>query len=266
MRASLRVRDDRVPFLLLPFACGAPVTCREGDASCERAAQAQSGAASNAAVHSSRAQLQAPNRTAPMPALGPSGVVKDGVGLGAFGIDPHKHYPDVRSHKLKRGVLLPATNTSVEHELWRLVFDNRDALDGVGLHTTPVSTPRPLLRTEADLTAYKRQYNPKQMFEDVGFDVVSTVGFACANALHIAHIPDEAKERAIAELLATKANRLDAVVQCGTNMSFIDVAERLEPRLGLPLLGINAVTFWHALRQQGIAAPLRAGSRVLREH
>ncbi len=284
---------------------------------------------------------------APMPQLAPGGVVHDGQNLGRFGIGATRDHPDVRSHKLKLGVLLPATNTSVEHELWRLIFDNREALDGVGLHTTPVVTPRPVLRNERDLVAYQQQFvgglhaaidhallaqpdtllmgmslehilyglpairtimaeatarapvpwatwhdaaqaalsalgakriglitpfdakgnqNAARMFQDQGFEVVSSVGFACADALHIAHIPDEAKERAVLNLLATKPNRLDAVVQCGTNMSFVDVAERLEPRLGLPLLSINAVTFWHALRQRGFRAPLNHGGLLLREH
>jgi len=30
---------------------------------------------------------------------------------------------------------------------------------------------------------------------------------------------------------------LDAVVQCGTNMSLIDVSEKLEPVVGIPILG-----------------------------
>jgi len=282
-----------------------------------------------------------------MPELGPGGVVHDGKSIGAFGIDPARRYPDVRSHTKKLGLLVPATNTSMEHELWRLVFDNRAALDGVGIHTTPIATPRPVLRTEADLEAYKRQFitglgtavdqatlaepdhlvmgmslehilhgitpiralmadvtarsgapwttwhdaapaalrrfgarriglltpfdrvgnqNATRMFEDLGFEVVSSFGFSCANALHIAHVPDEAKERAITELLATSEHRLDAVVQCGTNMSLVDVAEKLEPRLGIPVLGINAVTFWHALRESGIRAPLVGGGRLLREH
>ncbi|MDX2010617.1 MAG: hypothetical protein SFW67_10520 [Myxococcaceae bacterium] len=280
-----------------------------------------------------------------MPVLSPGGVVHDGVSLGAFGIDPTRHHPDVRSFRLKVGVLVPATNTSVEHELWRIIFDNREALAGVGLHTTPVSTPRPVLATASDLEAYQRQFvdglevaidqallaepgvllmgmslehilvgvepiralmagvearakvpwatwhdaapaalhalgarriglltpfdargneNARRLFEDLGFEVVSTFGFACANALHIAHVPDEAKARAIVERLATSANRLDAVVQCGTNMSLVDVAERLEPTLGIPILGINAVTFWHALRRAGITAPLENASRLLR--
>jgi maleate isomerase len=87
--------------------------------------------------------------------------------------------------------------------------------------------------------------------ERMGFDVVSGVGFPCANALRIAHAPDRAKEKAILELLATDKNNLDAVVQCGTNMSLIDVTERLEPFTGISTPGINAVTFWYALRENG---------------
>ena len=88
---------------------------------------------------------------------------------------------------------------------------------------------------------------------------------ACANALHIAHIPDWAKEKAILELLANDENKLDAVVQCGTNMSLIDVSEKLEPVVGIPILGINAVTFWYALRENGFEGALVGAGRLLRE-
>ncbi|HEV2860933.1 MAG TPA: hypothetical protein VGX48_08010 [Pyrinomonadaceae bacterium] len=104
-----------------------------------------------------------------------------------------------------------------------------------------------------------------RMFEELGFEVVSSVGFSCANALHIAHVPDWAKEKAILELLATDKNNLDAVVQCGTNMSLVDVTERLEPVVGIPILGINAVTFWYALRENGFDGALAGGGRLLRE-
>lgn len=283
----------------------------------------------------------------PIPALASSGVIHDGRPIGMLGIDATRAYPDVRSARLKLGVLAPATNTTLEHELWSITRANREALDGVGLHNVPVSTPRPTLRDEADLVEYQRQFlrglgaaidqallarphylvmgmslehilrgigpiravmqeaetragiawatwhdaapaalhrfgahrigllspfdrigneNATRMFEDLGFEVVSSVGFACTDALHIAHIPDEAKVRAIRERLATPANRLDAIVQCGTNMGLIDVAERLEPELGIPVLGINAVTLWYALRENGFMAPLVGGGRLLREH
>ncbi len=104
-----------------------------------------------------------------------------------------------------------------------------------------------------------------QMFEELGYEVVSSVGFSCANALHIAHVPNSAKEKAISELLANDENKLDAVVQCGTNMSLIDVSEKLEPVVGIPILGINAVTFWYALRENGFEGPLVGAGRLLRE-
>ena len=117
------------------------------------------------------------------------------------------------------------------------------------------------------LTPFDKKGNvfATQMFEELGFEVVSTVGFSCAHALHIAHVPNWAKEKAILELLANDRNNLDAVVQCGTNMSLIDVSEKLEPILGIPILGINAVTFWYALRENGFAMSLVSSGRLLRE-
>lgn len=244
---------------------------------------------------------------------------------------------------------MPATNTSMEHDLWRLVFANQGpgGLRGVGLHTTPVVTPRPRLERPEDLLEYRDQFlgglssavdrallaepdalilgmsmehilagidavrasvaevedrsglpwatwhdaiaaaltalrarriglltpfdpsgdrNARRLFSDLGFEVVASFGFSCANALEIAHVPDWAKEQAILERLATREHRLDAIVQCGTNMSVLDVVERLEPVVDLPILGINPVTFWHALRQSGLRGPMQGGGRLLREH
>ena len=117
------------------------------------------------------------------------------------------------------------------------------------------------------ITPFDRTGNESavRMFENMGFEAVASVGFSCANAMHIAHVPDWAKEKAIMELLATDVNRLDAVVQCGTNMSMIDVAERLEPAIGIPVLGINATIFWYALRENGFSGPLRCAGRLLRD-
>jgi len=286
---------------------------------------------------------------APMPALAPPGVIHNGAKAEGFGeIDSARGYPDVRSFRRKFGLLIPATNTSMEHELWSIIFNNQGTggLDGVGLHTSNVITPKPQLQTEKDLIEYKQQFlggltaavdvalladpqylimgmslehiisgidgvrapmkdlethsglawatwhdaveaalnkfdakrigiltpfdkigneSAARMFEDLGFEVVSRVGFSCANALHIAHLPEWAKEKAIMELLANETNDLDAIVQCGTNMSLINVSEKLEPVLGIPILGINATTFWYALRENGFANPLAGGGRLLRE-
>lgn len=285
----------------------------------------------------------------PMPVLAPPGIVLNGKKAESFGeIDSSRGYPDVRSFRRKFGLIIPATNTSMEHELWSIIFKNQgpEGLRGVGLHTANVMTPMPKLETEEDLMEYKNQFlgglrsavdlaslaQPQymimgmslehilggieairapmvdieaysglswatwhdaiqaalgkygaqrigiltpfdkkgnefatQMFEELGFEVVANVGFSCANALHIAHVPDWAKERAILELLATDANELDAIVQCGTNMSLIDVTEKLESVLGIPILGINTVTFWYALRENGFEGALVGGGRLLQE-
>jgi maleate cis-trans isomerase len=75
----------------------------------------------------------------------------------------------------------------------------------------------------------------------------------------------EGKEKAITELLATAGNRLDAIVQCGTNMSLNAVLERLEPVVGIPIIGVNAAILWYALRENGFQGPLKGGGRLLRE-
>ena len=285
----------------------------------------------------------------PMPSLAPPGVIHDGIKAENFGaIDPSRGYPDVRSFKRKFGLLIPITNTSMEHELWSIILKNQGphGLRGVGLHTANVLTPKPQYKTEKDLLEYKKHFlgglrtavdgallaqpqymimgmslehiiggikeirapmadleaysglswatwhdavqaaldkyqakrigiitpfdkkgneSATQMFEEMGYEVVSSVGFSCANAVHSAHIPDSAKEKAILELLANDENKLDAVVQCGTNMSLIDVSEKLEPVVGIPILGINAVTFWYALRENGFEGALVGAGRLLRE-
>ena len=285
----------------------------------------------------------------PMPAIAAPGVIYDGRPVAGFErLGEARGYPDVRSFRRKFGLLIPATNTTMEHELWEIVFRNQHpgGLQGIGLHTSNVITPRPVLDSADALAAYGAQFldglktavdaallaqphylimgmslehildgldpirasmhhiaeyvplpwatwhdaaaaalrrysarriglltpfdalgnrRAARLFEDLGFEVVASVGFACANALHIAHVPDWAKERAIMDLLATETNGLDAIVQCGTNMSLAQVTERLEPVVGIPILGINAVTFWYALRDAGIEGAVYGAGRLLRE-
>ncbi|WP_137297155.1 hypothetical protein [Psychromonas sp. SP041] len=112
----------------------------------------------------------------------------------------------------------------------------------------------------------KGNASAKKMFKDLGYDVLVDVGLACGNTQHIAHIPDQLKESSILELLSAKERGLDAIVQCGTNMSFIHIAERLEPMIGIPILSINAVVLWHALRTKGITDKLKKSSRIFRDH
>lgn len=272
---------------------------------------------------------------------------KDGKPLLDFMGTTTGPFPNVRSFKRKFGLLIPATNTTMEHELWSIIFSNqKNGLEGVGLHVSNIITPKVQVTTDADLEIFKNQFiaglqsaieisalaqpeylimgmslehilygldeikslmnkiesqspyswatwhdaadaalkkykakrialispfipkgneNAIKMFEDMGYEVVATFGFSCGNLNDIAHIPDSAKEEAILKFLATPENRLDAVVQLGTNMSMNNVIEKLEPKIGIPILGINAVSFWYALRENGFTSPLVNGGRLLRE-
>ncbi len=284
----------------------------------------------------------------PMPAIAASGMNFHGKPIQSFDAFDHTRvYPNVRSHQRKFGLLIPATNTTMEHELWSLIFKNNspDKLNGVGIHTTNVITPSPKLETEEDLLNYQHQFlsglktalndamlaqpdylimgmslehiiygldavrapmteiekasslswstwqdaapaalqkfnakriglispfdaqgsrNAVKLFEDLGFDVLASFGFSCAHAAHIAHIPDAAKEKVILELLATADNKLDAIVQCGTNMGMLNVIEKLEPVIGIPIIGINATLLWYALRETGISCSLAGGGKLLK--
>ncbi|MGW0564622.1 hypothetical protein ACWDZ4_29450 [Streptomyces sp. NPDC003016] len=44
---------------------------------------------------------------------------------------------------------------------------------------------------------------------------------------------------------------VEAIVQVGTDLSFVSQADALESELGKPVVAINASTLWHALREHG---------------
>lgn len=278
------------------------------------------------------------------------GAVVNGAYDGRFipSHPPESGFPDSRSFRRRFGLVIPATNTIMEHELWSMIVSNAEAagLDGVGLHTTPVITPKPDISTPEGIAAFKAgfisglesavqtavlarpQYmimglslehilvgidsiretmeavqvrsglswatwhdaveaalgklgatriailtpweahgndSAVRMFNEMGIDVVASVGLTGTDLSHLAHLPDNAKEQAVIEVLATPNNRIDAVVQCGTGMSMMNVIDRLEARTGVPIVAINPTTLWYALRENGFAQPLRGAGRLLRE-
>ena len=59
---------------------------------------------------------------------------------------------------------------------------------------------------------------------------------------------------------------VDAIVQAGTNLSMVRLADEAERWLGKPVIAINAATFWHALRACGISDRFAGYGSLLREH
>ncbi len=270
-------------------------------------------------------------------------VQADGAVLEEF--ERGAGFPDTRSHRLKLGALVPATNTTVESEMWQVIYNNPEALAGVGLHSSNILTPAPRFGNADELENYRKLFlanldsavdvallaepeylmlgfsmehfyssveeneeaarriedntglavatwtkaasaaltrfaaqrigvlcpfettglqSAVRLFENLGFEVGAAVGLACGGGIDVGHVPDSYKERAIRERILGAA-RLDAIVLCGTNMSSLALAEKLEPELGLPIVGINPALIWYAVREAGIRAPLSGSSRLLLE-
>ena len=128
----------------------------------------------------------------------------------------------------------------------------RDALRAFGAERIAVFSPyQPI--ADRQVAAY---------FEESGFSVAAVTGLRCESATSIA----EVDPRRLEHLVERIDDSVDAVVQVGTNLSFVQQAAELESALSKPVLAINAATLWHALRTTGINDQLHGFGRILAEH
>jgi maleate isomerase len=58
---------------------------------------------------------------------------------------------------------------------------------------------------------------------------------------------------------------VEALVQVGTNLSMLRLADEAERWMGKPVIAINAAILWHALRQNGIREQRPGFGVLLRE-
>lgn len=98
---------------------------------------------------------------------------------------------------------------------------------------------------------------------DIGYEVVKIKGHCSNSPVTIAH-ESFAKTRALVD--EVNGEGVDAILQAGTNLYFVELAAALERELGKPVLAINAITFWHALRANGIPDRIRGFGSLLAEH
>jgi maleate isomerase len=102
----------------------------------------------------------------------------------------------------------------------------------------------------------------ERFFREAGYDVIALRSFLSPSMRSIA---DVGTDRMIEMLKTLAALNPDAVVQAGTNLPMIDLAAEAERWLGLPVLAINTVSYWQALRMSGITDPVRGFGRLLAE-
>ncbi len=103
--------------------------------------------------------------------------------------------------------------------------------------------------------------NVTRFFNDLGFEVTAIKGLRCPTAIAIAHVSEDELRHALMEV----NQEADALVQVGTNLSMVRLADEAERWLGKPVIAINAATYWMALRDNGIHDKVHGCGRLLRE-
>lgn len=126
---------------------------------------------------------------------------------------------------------------------------------GVGVTCGSFATEAALNAVKARRIAFLTPYfevanaQVRRFFQDCGFTVVRDVCMERPSPVLIAHTTDEMCRKALREI---DGDDVDAIVQCGTNLSMIRLAAAAELFLGKPVIAINTATYWHALRSCGI--------------
>ncbi len=98
--------------------------------------------------------------------------------------------------------------------------------------------------------------------QEAGIDVVRLKGLAVKTPRMIAQVPVDDIRKALREL---DGDDVDAVLQVGTALPTVAIAAEAERWLGKPVLAVNAVAYWHALRHCGIEDRVYGYGRLLEE-
>jgi len=165
------------------------------------------------------------------------------VGMSSIMVWDGREASEKRRDALARRIGIPVTGGS---------FGMAAALEKLGCRRVAALSPyQPVADRET-----------QRFLEGYGIEVKRFVGLRCPSPTAIAAVPADEVER---QLAALDGPDVDAIVQIGTNLSTLRVAPKLEARLGKPVLAINAVAMWHALRLLGIEDHIQGYGRLLAE-
>jgi len=96
-----------------------------------------------------------------------------------------------------------------------------------------------------------------------GYRVAAIKGLRHVSALHIATATSDELDRAIDEIDVADA---DCIVKVGTNSAIARLVPGIERRIGKPVLAVNTVIYWAALRQLGITDRLAGYGSLVEAH
>jgi maleate isomerase len=129
----------------------------------------------------------------------------------------------------------------------------RAALEAVKAKRITVFTPyQPIMRAQI-----------VKFFEECGFQVVRYKDLRSPSATAIAEITPADLRPVLQEM---DGSDIDAIVQCGTNLSMVRLAADAEGWLKRPVIAINTATLWHGYRANGFTEKLYGFGSLLSEY
>jgi len=139
---------------------------------------------------------------------------------------------------------------------------------GVGVSMGSTAAAAALRKFNAKRIAVLTPHQPKgdaivhTYLTEAGFDIVRLIGMKCASPFAIAEVQARELRRVLGELDSPDA---EAILQVGTNLANAAVAAEAERWLEKPVLSMNVVTYWDALRRIGIEDRVYGWGRILEE-
>lgn len=98
---------------------------------------------------------------------------------------------------------------------------------------------------------------------EAGFEIIRLKGLKCSSPRAIAQVPLTEIRASLCEL---NGDDVDALVQVGTGLPAVAAAAEAEQWFGKPVLAVNTVTYWDALRLSGINDHVYGFGRIFEEH
>lgn len=139
---------------------------------------------------------------------------------------------------------------------------------GVGVSMGSMAAVAALHHFKAKRIAVLTPHQPKgdeivrTFLTEAGFEIVGLIGMKCASPFAIAEVQPPALYKVLQEL---NGPDVDAILQVGTNLANGAIAAEAERWFGKPVLAMNVVTYWDALRRVGIEDRVYGYGRILEE-
>ena len=142
-------------------------------------------------------------------------------------------------------------------------------MTGMPVSTGPSAMINALRALEAERVVVLSPFQPAAheeavtYFNDSGIEVVGSYTFMATSTIAIAKFgPDEIR----AAIAQHDSDAADAIIQVGTNMRMARLAAAAEWWLGKPVLHVNTVMAWQAMRSTGIDDRVQGFGSLLAEH